>query len=179
MLSAFFATLEACCNFFIMLEGKEWGNLSWACIERFTDYCCGSMYDTWSFSLQMKVAGNTRGWSYCVGGFRSGTFLVLVCKDTFCIGFLLLWDGWKLILMGSAVGTSGTIACAGVFRTSRGSISMCFHSKAGIEFRNEEEICAVCVGVGKWERLDFIWLEADSSYVVSLLRTQWFGTVEV
>lgn len=74
-----------------------------------------------------------------------------------------------------AVRAPGNMACGGVFETCRGFVLLCFHSKAGIEFRMKQKLVQLAIFALELARerwLDFIWLEADSSYVVSLLWTR-------
>ncbi|KAH6758908.1 hypothetical protein C2S51_019143 [Perilla frutescens var. frutescens] len=66
------------------------------------------------------------------------------------------------------------MATGGVFRRSDGSVVGCFHTDEGVGFAFLAEILVVLAAL-EWAKrlsLDFIWLEADSIYVVSLLSSR-------
>ncbi|XP_057803087.1 uncharacterized protein LOC131018376 [Salvia miltiorrhiza] len=81
--------------------------------------------------------------------------------------------GWiKVNTDGSASGSPGLIAGGGVFRDHAATVQGCFHTKGGSGFAFEAELLAAITAIAiaynrGWHKL---WLEADSSYVVSLLQ---------
>ncbi|KAH6781981.1 hypothetical protein C2S52_001212 [Perilla frutescens var. hirtella] len=83
--------------------------------------------------------------------------------------------GWiKINTDGSSQGASGAMSTGGVFKRSDGTVSFCFHFDEGIGFSFLAELLAVIVAL-EWAQslsLDFIWLGADSAYVVSLLSSR-------
>ncbi|KAH6818323.1 hypothetical protein C2S51_001926 [Perilla frutescens var. frutescens] len=83
--------------------------------------------------------------------------------------------GWiKINTDGSSRGAPGVMATGGVFRRSDGSVFGCFHTAEAIGFAFLAELLAVLVAL-EWAHslsLDFIWLEADSIYVVNLLSSR-------
>ncbi|XP_057803363.1 uncharacterized protein LOC131018665 [Salvia miltiorrhiza] len=73
---------------------------------------------------------------------------------------------------GSALGALGAIGVGGVFRDNWGWVRGCFHYKHGTGYAFEAGLMAVITAiriahVRGWVRL---WMEADSTYVVSLLQ---------
>ncbi|XP_057775017.1 uncharacterized protein LOC130993994 [Salvia miltiorrhiza] len=73
---------------------------------------------------------------------------------------------------GSALGAPGAIGVGGIFRDNWGWVRGCFHYKQGTGYAFEAELMAVIIAIRiaharGWLRL---WMEADSTYVVSLLQ---------
>ncbi|KAH6786932.1 hypothetical protein C2S52_006484 [Perilla frutescens var. hirtella] len=84
-------------------------------------------------------------------------------------------QGWiKINTDGSAVATPGRMVIGGVFRGSDGLVRCCFHTDDEVGFAFIEELLAVIFALEQAQHmtLKFIWLEADSVYVVSLLSTR-------
>ena len=83
--------------------------------------------------------------------------------------------GWlKCNTDGSADGAPGLATAAGLFRTSRGFVKLCFVEHLGSLFAYEAELVAAMTGIEiavrhGWDR---IWLESDSTYVVNLFITR-------
>ncbi|XP_057791222.1 uncharacterized protein LOC131008356 [Salvia miltiorrhiza] len=70
---------------------------------------------------------------------------------------------------GSALGAAG-----GVFRDNWGAVRGCYHYKGGTGFAFEAELLAVmhAVRVANFRGWHWLWIEADSSYVVQLLHSR-------
>ncbi|KAH6757393.1 kinase with adenine nucleotide alpha hydrolases-like domain-containing protein [Perilla frutescens var. hirtella] len=76
--------------------------------------------------------------------------------------------------MGSAHGAPRVMAMGRVFWIHDGSVNAYFHTNEGVGFAFIIELLAILVAL-EWAHrlsLDFIWLEADSIYVVSLLSSR-------
>ncbi|KAH6781520.1 hypothetical protein C2S52_001729 [Perilla frutescens var. hirtella] len=71
-------------------------------------------------------------------------------------------------------GAPGCMAMGGVFRTPDGSVTNYFHTDEGVGFAFLAELLAAITALEWAQRLalDFIWLEADSIYVVILLSSR-------
>ncbi|KAH6768392.1 Chalcone and stilbene synthase family protein [Perilla frutescens var. frutescens] len=83
-------------------------------------------------------------------------------------------DWIKINTDGSAIGSPGKIATSDVFRRHDGSVVFYFHNDEGVGFSFRAKLLAIIVAL-EWTAilsLDFIWLEADSIYVVSLLLSR-------
>lgn len=88
---------------------------------------------------------------------------------------LLPYSGWiKVNIDGAACEALGRGGYDRVFRTSRGFVKGCF--AFGLDFVQafEAELCSTIVAIDyAWQfGWDHIWLESDSSYVVSLLASR-------
>ena len=75
---------------------------------------------------------------------------------------------------GSAFGSPGLAGCGGIFRTSRGFFKGAFAIPLGKAFAFEAELAGAIHAISYahdfgWTNL---WLECDSSYLVTLLRTR-------
>ena len=75
---------------------------------------------------------------------------------------------------GSSKGQPGPSSCAGIFRNCRGFVQGCFSSVLVMGFAFEAELVGVMMAVDiafskGWHSL---WIESDSIYVVSLLRSR-------
>ncbi|KAH6796697.1 hypothetical protein C2S52_021251 [Perilla frutescens var. hirtella] len=83
--------------------------------------------------------------------------------------------GWiKINTDRSSQGAPGSLATGGVFRILDGSVLYCFHTEEGVGFAFLAELLAAITAL-EWARklsLDFIWLEANFVYVVSLLSSR-------
>ncbi|KAH6770666.1 hypothetical protein C2S52_015469 [Perilla frutescens var. hirtella] len=80
----------------------------------------------------------------------------------------------KINTDGSSAGVPGIMATGGVIRRSDGSVIFCFHTDEGVGFAFIAELLAVLQAL-EWAcilTLDYIWLEADSIYVVKLLSSR-------
>ncbi|XP_057803476.1 uncharacterized protein LOC131018785 [Salvia miltiorrhiza] len=83
-------------------------------------------------------------------------------------------DDWiKVNTDGSALGAPGKITAGAFFRDKWSWVRGCFHIKGGIGFAFKAKLLAIITAIGiahsrGWTKL---WVEADSSYVVSLLET--------
>ncbi|XP_057775188.1 uncharacterized protein LOC130994172 [Salvia miltiorrhiza] len=73
---------------------------------------------------------------------------------------------------GSALGAPGNISYGGVFRDHWGWVRGCFHYKCGMGYAFEAELLAVimAVRIARTRNWTNLWIESDSTYVVSLLR---------
>ena len=83
--------------------------------------------------------------------------------------------GWlKVNTDGSAFGSPGLAGCGGIFRTPRGFFKGAFAIPLGKSFAYEAELVGAIHAISY--AFDFgwtnLWLECDSSYVVTLLRTR-------
>ncbi|XP_057802933.1 uncharacterized protein LOC131018226 [Salvia miltiorrhiza] len=75
---------------------------------------------------------------------------------------------------GSASGAPGDIAAGGVFRDKFGWVRGCFHMKCGRGYAFEAELYAViaAIAIAYARGWMFLWIEADSMYVVNLLSSR-------
>ncbi|XP_057774769.1 uncharacterized protein LOC130993749 [Salvia miltiorrhiza] len=75
---------------------------------------------------------------------------------------------------GSAVGAPGRICAGGVFRDWRGFVRGCFHVEGGTGFAFEAELLGIITAIDFAHQCGWfkIWIEADSTYVVSILSTK-------
>ncbi|XP_057779551.1 uncharacterized protein LOC130998134 [Salvia miltiorrhiza] len=75
---------------------------------------------------------------------------------------------------GSALGKPGSIAAGGVFRDNWGAVRGCYHYKGGSGFAFEAELFAImhAVRIANFRGWHWLWIEADSSYVVQLLHSR-------
>ena len=80
--------------------------------------------------------------------------------------------GWIKIKIDSATrGATGLSSVEGVFRNHDGSAIASFTTLLGVGFAFEAELLAVVIAISKVALFypALIWIECDSSYVVSLL----------
>ncbi|XP_057811506.1 uncharacterized protein LOC131025735 [Salvia miltiorrhiza] len=75
---------------------------------------------------------------------------------------------------GSALGNPGSIAAGGVFRDNWDAVLGCYHYKGVQGFAFEAELLAVmhAVRIANFRGWHWLWIEADSSYVVQLLHSR-------
>ncbi|XP_057774946.1 uncharacterized protein LOC130993927 [Salvia miltiorrhiza] len=75
---------------------------------------------------------------------------------------------------GSAAGSPGAIAAGTVFRDKFGWVRGCFHLKCGRGYAFEAELYAVitAITIAHARGWMFLWIEADSMYVVNLLSSR-------
>ncbi|XP_057803558.1 uncharacterized protein LOC131018881 [Salvia miltiorrhiza] len=75
---------------------------------------------------------------------------------------------------GSAAGSPGAIAAGVVFRDKFGWVRGCFHLKGGRGYAFEAELHAVitAIAIAHARGWMFLWIEADSMYVVNLLSSR-------
>ncbi|XP_057779877.1 uncharacterized protein LOC130998474 [Salvia miltiorrhiza] len=92
---------------------------------------------------------------------------------------LLVEDWIKVNTDGAASGSPGEIAAGGVYRDKFCVVQGCFHLKGGRGYVFEAELLAVITAIAiahtrGWNKL---WLEADSRYVVKLLKEHFFDVL--
>lgn len=85
--------------------------------------------------------------------------------------------GWtKVNIDGSARGQPGQSSCGGVFRNCRGFVKGCFSRLQGTGFAFEAELVAAMTALSidhfKGKGWTTLWIESDSTYVVTLLRSR-------
>ncbi|XP_057811701.1 uncharacterized protein LOC131025940 [Salvia miltiorrhiza] len=75
---------------------------------------------------------------------------------------------------GSALGAPGKIVAGGDFRDNHSLVRGCFHVKGDLGYAFEAELLAVitAIQIAHHRNWYYLWVESDSTYIVSLLTTR-------